>query len=82
MGLYENGQTALIWACGEGHETVVEHLIRSGAYVNATDEKYQTAYNYAVDSGHSSLANRLIALQERTEYIDIDISNQLSERWF
>ena len=54
------GRTALICASFDGHEEVVEFLIKLGANVNATDKDGQTAIIAAVNRGYKTIVESLI----------------------
>jgi ankyrin repeat protein len=46
------GQTALMWAAGNGELTIAAHLIKAGADVHATDWWGKTALTYALTYNH------------------------------
>lgn len=47
--------TALMWAAGNGHITIVALLLSYGARVNIQDAKGKTALDYARKSGHADI---------------------------
>jgi ankyrin repeat protein len=69
----ELGQTALIDATVNGHESIVAALIKAGANLDLQDEIGNTALMYAVASGEGSIAAALIGAGA-----DLDLQNQQS----
>ena len=55
------GTTPLMEAAIEGHDQVVEELIREGAHVNVKDRYQQTALCWASWSGHCNIVKTLCA---------------------
>ena len=53
--------TPLLYAAGEGHKEIAEHLIAEGADVNAKDKKGRTPLHQAALSGRKEVAVLLIA---------------------
>ncbi|KAF0977787.1 hypothetical protein FDP41_003109 [Naegleria fowleri] len=54
--------TLLHMACREGHLSVVNYLIDSGADVNITDREKYTALHYAVGGNYTEIATSLISV--------------------
>ncbi len=55
------GQTALMYASFQGHETIAKYLIKkSCTYLNSQDKHGQTALIYASFQGHKSIVENLI----------------------
>ena len=48
--------TALMFAAAEGHNDIVEALLKAGADVNLIDTDGDSAYNFAVQRGHTETA--------------------------
>ena len=55
-----DGETALMRACEQGHDTVVKQLIEKNADINATRDNGKTALMYACYHGHSEIVTQLI----------------------
>jgi ankyrin repeat protein len=55
------GQTALMWAAGEGHTETAQELIRAGADVQIKSKGGFTALLFAVRGGHTGTARALAA---------------------
>ena len=68
------GTTPLTVAAREGHDQVVEELIREGAHVNVKDNVQLTALYYASCNGYLSIVKRLLAAGA-----DINVRNQRGE---
>lgn len=58
--LFETKCTPLLIACANGHEKVVEILLKNGASVNARDERLCTALHHAAQRGRSQIIDMLI----------------------
>lgn len=54
-----SGKTALMGACVEGQDEIVEYLIAKGADVNLKSTDGKTARDYAVETAHSQTAEIL-----------------------
>ena len=65
-----DGTTPLIEAAREGHDQVVEELIKEGARVNVKDNYQQTALSYASCNGHCSVVKTLCAAGADTNVQD------------
>lgn len=53
-------QTALFYASREGHNNVIEYLVKQGCEINHIDTYGQTAVFYAVREGHLETAMKLV----------------------
>ena len=56
----EYGDTALMIAARNGHESILEHLIEKGADVNLQDKKCCSALMAAAYGGHKTIVKHLI----------------------
>ena len=56
----DTGYMALMWACGEGHEKVVQMLLEKGQDVNAHGGKYGSALQAASARGHETVVQMLL----------------------
>ena len=54
------GMTPLIWASKNGHESIVNDLLRAGVNVNARDNYDNTALIWASNMGHEEIVNDLL----------------------
>jgi ankyrin repeat protein len=54
-----NGQTPLIWGAEEGSTEAVKVLLEYGADKSIKDAAGKTAYDYAIENGHTELAELL-----------------------
>lgn len=56
---YGNG-SALMWACYQGHQEVVDYLLSAGATVNCINEENETALHMACRFGFVTIVEALI----------------------
>lgn len=56
----ENGNTALMYACKEGHPWVVSSLLCSGASVNLKNKDGASALTLATSEGHQEIVSQLL----------------------
>ena len=54
------GRTPLIWASKNGHESIVNDLLRAGVNVNARDNYDNTALIWASTNGHEKIVKALL----------------------
>jgi ankyrin repeat protein len=53
------GSTALMWACANGHEKVVDVLLKHGVRLDARNNAHKNAMELAVDGGHKEVVKKL-----------------------
>eukprot|EP00757_Euglenozoa_sp_SAG-D1_P016959 gene16959-22868_t len=56
----QDGYTALMRACANGHSNVVETLLRAGADIQAKTQRGWTALMRACANGHSNVVEMLL----------------------
>ncbi|RYE14430.1 MAG: ankyrin repeat domain-containing protein [Rickettsiales bacterium] len=56
-------QTPLHIASREGHNDIVTALLKSGAYINATDISGKTPLHIAVENGHNNIVTKLLSAE-------------------
>ena len=61
------GKTALMCACEEGYDSIVEMLIKANADINVTDSSGKTAFDFAVESGFAQIVIMLQHARFREE---------------
>merc|ERR1711871_1144055 len=70
----KEGRTALMIACREGHEKVVESLLYFGSNIDATDWGGRTALMLAASKGRTGVVNILLDCP----YCTLDLTNDLN----
>ena len=74
-----NGQTALMAACANGNDEIVELLIKAGANVNATDRKGFSPLMYSSMGNHNEVIKVLFNLvQVNTPVVDVNLTERVS----
>ena len=58
-GHRDTGATPLMYAAESGDETIVDQLLAAGASVSDRDKEDRTAYWYAIQNHHSSVARKV-----------------------
>ena len=60
LNIFQEGQTALMLACGHGRKDTVRLLLMNGCDVNAQDEEGSTALMCAAEHGHTEIVKECI----------------------
>jgi ankyrin repeat protein len=61
---FQEGQTALMLACGHGRRDMVRLLLMNGCNVNAQDEEGSTALMCAAEHGHTEIVKLILDQEE------------------
>lgn len=56
----KNGASPLSTACQNGHESIVEMLLRSGAYINLYEQSKYNPMSIACRKGYASIVQLLV----------------------